>query len=189
MSRSPEPLAIGSAEIPITAENASVEFRVRWLGAMRVRGRFTDVRGSLSIPDGDLARVSVDVSVALASIDTGIALRDRHLRGPRFFDVARHPLATFRGGSILRRATCVALPGSLTLRGVTRTEELSCEIDDADSRAASIVVRASATLRRERFGVGVVRGLRALDPLFALIGEQVRVDVAVRIPREVVRRV
>lgn len=184
-----EPLEVGLTEIPLTPENVSVEFRVRWLGVIVVRGRFADVRGSLSIPDGDIARVSVDVAVALASVDTRIALRDRHLRGPHFLDVERYPVATFRGGSIMRCSTSVALPGSLTLRGVTQTEELSCAIEDADLRLPTVIVRAWVMVERESFGVGVVRGRRAIDPLFALISEDVRVDVSVRIPRELVRRV
>jgi polyisoprenoid-binding protein YceI len=182
-----EPLVLGVSEIPISAANTSVEFRVRWLGLLVVRGRFTDVCGTVCIPGGDVSRVSVDVQVATASVRTGIALRDRHLRGPNFLDAARHPLATFRGGSVHRWPSRVSLPGSLVLRGVTQTEELSCELEPAGD-AATVLVRGSTMVRRASFGVGVVGGLRSLDPLFALIGDMVRVDVAVRVPREAIRQ-
>jgi polyisoprenoid-binding protein YceI len=183
-----EPLVLGVSEIPISSANTTVEFRVRWLGLLIVRGQFADVCGTVCIPGGDVSRVSVDVQVATASVRTGIALRDRHLRGPNFFDATRHPLATFRGGSVHRWPSHVALPGSLSLRGVTHTEELSCELEPPTGDGATVLVRGSTVVRRASFGVGVVRGIRSLDPLFALIGDTVRVDVAVRVPREAIRQ-
>lgn len=176
-----EPLALDVSEIPLSAANTEVEFRVRWLGVLTVRGTFRTVSGSVHLPDGDPARASVHAEVALDSVSTGIALRDRHLRGPKFFDAAHHRTASFRGGSILRWPTHLSLPGSLTIRGTTSTEELLCAVEEAGE--GSVVVRASALLDRRTFGVGVVGGLRALDPLFALIGDDVRVDIVVRVPR------
>src|SRR5438105_2814705 len=99
-----------------------------------VRGTFDGVRGTIHLPDGDIGRASVHVEVALESVRTGIGIRDRHLRGPHFFDAAQHRTATFRGGSILRWPVHWSLPGSLTLRGVTWTEELLCHIEDASGR-------------------------------------------------------
>lgn len=174
-----EPLTLNLSEVPLSAANTAVEFCVRWFGVLTVRGHFERVSGSVHIPDGDAARASVHAEVALDSLRTGIALRDRHLRGPNFFDVARHRVASFRGGSVLRWPTYWVLPGSLTIRGQTSTEELTCALeDDGDA----VVVRAVTSLDRRRFGVGVVRGLRALDPLFALIGDEVRLEIVVRLP-------
>ena len=63
--------------------NASVSFRVRWFGVVTVSGRFDAITGTLLVGnDEDDLAVTVDVSSA--SVKTGIALRDRHLRGRRF---------------------------------------------------------------------------------------------------------
>ena len=148
---------------------------VRWLGGMLVRGRFMDVRGVIHLPTDDDDTAAVTVEVRADSIRTGISLRDRHLRGPLFLDAARHPIITFRGGDVMRLPTHVTVPGSLTVRGVTRTEELRCSIEDAASGRLS----ADVTLSRRAYGVGVPTGIRRLDPLFVVIGDDVRISIEV----------
>ena len=168
---------LGTASIRLTPDNVVVTMSVRWLGGMLVRGRFIDVRGMIHLPTDDEDTAAVTVEVRADSIRTGISLRDRHLRGPLFLDAARHPTITFRGGDVMRLPTHVAVPGSLTIRGVTRTEELRCSLDDA----ASGQLAADVTLSRRAYGVGVPTGIRRLDPLFVVIGDEVR--IAIRVTR------
>jgi len=166
---------LGTSPIRLTPDNVIVTMSVRWLGGMLVRGRFMDVRGMIHLPTDDDDTAAVTVEVRADSIRTGISLRDRHLRGPLFLDAARHPIITFRGGDVMRLPTHVTVPGSLTIRGVTRTEELRCSIDDA----ASGRLAADVTLSRRAYGVGVPTGIRRLDPLFVVIGDEVRIAIEV----------
>jgi len=149
---------------------------VRWLGGMIVRGRFTDVRGIIHLPTDDDDTVAVTVEVRAESVRTGISLRDRHLRGPLFLDAAHHPIITFRGGDVMRLPTHIAVPGSLTIRGVTLTEELRCAIGEAESKRELL---ADVLISRRAYNVGVPRGLRRLDPLFVVIGDEVRISIRV----------
>jgi len=149
---------------------------VRWLGGLIVRGRFTDVRGMIHVPADDDDTAAVTVEIRADSVRTGISLRDRHLRGPLFLDAAHYPTITFRGGDIMRLPTHVAVPGSLTIRGVTRTEELRCSLDGVATDGA---LTADVTLSRRAYNVGVPRGLRRLDPLFVVIGDDVRISIRV----------
>ena len=167
---------LGASPIRLTPENVVVAMSVRWLGGMTVRGRFMDVRGAIHVPvqDDDTAAVTVEISAD--SVRTGISLRDRHLRGPLFLDAARHPTITFRGGDVMRLPTYVAVPGSLTIRGVTRTEELRCA---PDGIATGRELAAALTLSRRAYGVGVPRGLRRIDPLFVVIGDDIRISIKV----------
>jgi polyisoprenoid-binding protein YceI len=171
----------------LSADNTTVGFSVRWLGVLTVRGSFSQISGVVRIPEGDLARVSVRAEVGLESVRTGIGLRDRHLRGGDFFEVSRHPVATFRGGSSMRWPTHITLPGSLTIRGQTCTEELACQVQDPriDGRPTPCVtIRATAKIDRRAYGVGVVHGLRRLDPLFHVIGDEIVIEITVRVDRE-----
>jgi hypothetical protein len=59
---------------------------------------------------------------------------------------------------------------------VTRTEELRCAIGETDSQRALL---ADVTLSRRAYNVGVPRGLRRLDPLFVVIGDEVRISIRV----------
>jgi polyisoprenoid-binding protein YceI len=166
---------LGTSSIRLTPDNVIVTMSVRWLGGMLVRGRFMDVRGMIHLPTDDDDTAAVTVEVRADSIRTGISLRDHHLRGPLFLDAARHPIITFRGGDVMRLPTHVTVPGSLTIRGVTRTEELRCSVEDA----ASGRLAADVTLSRRAYGVGVPKGIRRLDPLFVVIGDEVRISIGV----------
>ena len=167
---------LGASSIRLTAENVAISMSVRWLGGMIVRGRFTDVQGMIHLPASDDDTVAVTVEIRADSVRTGIALRDRHLRGPLFLDAAHHPTITFRGGDAMRLPTHIAVPGSLTIRGITRTEELRCSIGEVDSRRDLV---ADVSLNRRAYNVGVPRGIRRLDPLFMVIGDEVRVSIRV----------
>jgi polyisoprenoid-binding protein YceI len=167
---------LGAVPIRLTPENASVAMSVRWLGGMIVRGRFLDVRGMIHLPVDDDDTVAVTVEVRADSVRTGISLRDRHLRGPLFLEGLRYPLISFRGSDVMRLPTHIAVPGSMTIRGVTRTEELRCSIVERDGRRELL---ADVTLSRRAYNVGVPRGIRRLDPLFMVIGDEVRISVRV----------
>ena len=167
---------LGTSPIRLTPENVAVSMSVRWLGGMIVRGRFMDVRGTIHLPIDDDDTVAVTVEIHADSVRTGISLRDRHLRGPLFLDAAHHPIIMFRGGDAMRLPTHIAVPGSLTIRGITRTEELRCSIAETAGRRELL---ADVTLSRRGYHVGVPRGLRRLDPLFVVIGDEVRMSIRV----------
>ena len=167
---------LGTSPIRLTPDNVAVSMSVRWLGGMIVRGRFTDVRGAIHLPVDADDTVAVTVEIQADSVRTGIALRDRHLRGPLFLDAAHHPTILFRGSDVMRLPTHIAVPGSLTIRGITRTEELRCSIAQT---ATGRELLADVTLSRRAYNVGVPRGLRRLDPLFVVIGDEVRISIRV----------
>ena len=167
---------LGTSPIRLTPDNVAVSMSVRWLGGMIVRGRFTDVRGAIHLPIDEDDTVAVTVEVYADSVRTGVSLRDRHLRGPLFLDAARHPTITFRGADAMRLPTHIAVPGSLTIRGITRTEELRCSISRTPTGRELL---ADLTLSRRAYNVGVPRGLRRLDPLFVVIGDEVRISIRV----------
>ena len=169
-------LGLGTSPIRLTPDNVAVSMSVRWLGGMIVRGRFVDVRGAIHLPIDDDDTVAVTVEIHPDSVRTGIALRDRHLRGPLFLDAAHHPTIMFRGGDAMRLPTHIAVPGSLTIRAITRTEELRCSIVETE---AGRELLADLTLSRRAYNVGVPRGLRRLDPLFVVIGDEVRISIRV----------
>jgi polyisoprenoid-binding protein YceI len=71
----------------------TVEFEVAHLGALHtVHGRFHGFDGSYVVgPAGSEIELTIDA----ASVDTGNAARDKHLRSADFFDVAEHPQVQF----------------------------------------------------------------------------------------------
>ena len=80
----------------IDSSHSGIHFSVRHLVIAKVRGQFSRWTGTLTAPSGDLSRASVDVVIDAASIDTGVADRDAHLKSADFLDTATFPELTFK---------------------------------------------------------------------------------------------
>lgn len=112
----------------IDPAHSAAEFAVRHLMISTVKGRFADVKGTVSVDGANSSNVDVDVTIAVASIDTREAKRDAHLRSADFFDAEKYPTITFKS----KRADGdmdgdFKLIGDLTVHGVTREVTLNAE--------------------------------------------------------------
>ena len=92
----------------------------------KVRGRFTGVAGTVVIAD-EPGESTVEVTIDMASVESGSQARDDHLRSADFFDTARHPTAAFSGRAADWQGTRGLLAGELTIRGITRPVTLQVE--------------------------------------------------------------
>src|SRR5712692_6599362 len=105
----------------IDPAHSPVEFAVRHLMITTVRGRFTDVKGTLVADDADPTRAEVEVTINVNSIDTREPQRDAHLRSADFFDAETYPALTFKSTRVTDvRGDQFKLVGDLTIHGVTR---------------------------------------------------------------------
>src|SRR4051812_2409530 len=115
----------------IDASHTSVEFVARHLMVSKVRGRFDDVSGTVTIAENPLES-HVEVEIATASVSTGDEKRDGHLRSADFFDVENNPTITFRSTGVRPAAKGkghYAVDGELTVSGVTRPVTLDLEYE------------------------------------------------------------
>src|SRR5436190_20751652 len=71
-------------------DHSSVGFTVRHLVISKVKGKFSKFAGAFDYDAAKPDASKVTVTLQSASIDTGVAGRDKHLRSPDFFDVAKH---------------------------------------------------------------------------------------------------
>jgi polyisoprenoid-binding protein YceI len=119
----------GSTDVPpagvyvLDTAHSTVSAKAHHLGLATVTGRFTDFAGVLTVAD-DATRSRVEVEIVAASIETGNAQRDAHLRSADFLDVGRHPTLRFEADAVVRADSGWLLPGHLTLVGTTRPVEL-----------------------------------------------------------------
>ena len=117
---------------------------------MDADGTFHRLAAEIRLDDGRPETAAGEVSVEVASIDTGIGMRDNHLRSADFFDVERHPRATFVLGAARREGERVVVSGTLTIRGVTRPVTVPVAVAVADR---TIRVTGELTLNRVDFGI------------------------------------
>jgi polyisoprenoid-binding protein YceI len=112
--------------------HSSVEFSVKHMMMTTVRGRFRTVQATLR-GDRDHPDVAgVEATIDAASIDTGVADRDAHLRGPDFFDAERYPHITFRSARIegtppKEEGDHFRVAGELVIRDTHMEVVLDCE--------------------------------------------------------------
>lgn len=122
------PAFASAASWSIDPDHSNVGFKVRHLMVSNVKGDFGKVSGIVEIDDKDVTRSKVDVTIETASINTGVAKRDEHLKSADFFDVARYPTMTFVSKSVKKEGPDkLRVYGQLTLHGVTRDVALDVE--------------------------------------------------------------
>ncbi|GAA1886088.1 YceI family protein [Actinomadura bangladeshensis] len=142
--------------------HSDIGFTVRHLMVSKVRGRFGSVEGTIVTGDDPLDS-SVTASIDLASIDTGIAKRDEHVRSADYLDVAAYPTMSYRSTGLRPDGGDFVLDGELTLRGLTRPVPLKLEIggfgpdpfrEDDPFKGARAGFTATGEISRLEFGVG-----------------------------------
>ncbi|HYN93679.1 MAG TPA: YceI family protein [Pilimelia sp.] len=155
-----------------------VGFVARHLMVSKARGAFTAVRGDIVVGE-DPAQSSVSAEIDAASIDTGVADRDAHLRSPDFLDVERYPALTFRSTGLLTGGgNEFTLVGELTIRGVSRPVELAVEFEGlARSPWGQEVIGFTATTEIDREDFGMTWN-QALETGGVLVGKKVKIEIA-----------
>jgi polyisoprenoid-binding protein YceI len=105
----------------IDPAHTTVEFAVKHMMFTTVRGRFKAVSGVITADEQNPNQSRVEVEMDAASIDTGVADRDAHLRSADFLDVDHHPKILFRSTRVEGAHGTVGdhftMTGDLTIRG------------------------------------------------------------------------
>lgn len=155
-----------------------IGFSVKHMMVTTVRGQFKKYGGTIELDPKDFTRSSFAGEIEVASIDTGNAQRDEHLRTGDFFDVPNHPKITFRSTRIEAKGDQeYVVHGDLTMRGVTKPVALDVEFLGTSKNpwgktVAGVSVRA--TINRKDFGVSYNAVLEAGG---VAIGEKVKVEI------------
>ena len=85
-----------------------------------MHGRFGVSGGQIQWNEADITKSTVNVTIDVASVDTGVAPRDTDLKSAGMFDVAQFPTATFVSTSVAKTGNGLTVNGNLTLHGVTK---------------------------------------------------------------------
>ncbi|MFJ1865080.1 YceI family protein [Streptomyces sp. NPDC088097] len=177
----------GGTELPppgpwtIDPAHSSVGAVAQHLGISSVHGRFTEFGGRIDIDPQEVSASRVEAVINAASMDTGNAMRDGHLRSADFLDVETYPEITYRSTGLTPAGSDRwSVHGELTLHGVARPVDLDLAYlgTGADpwggTRAA---FRATAELRREDFAMNYNQVVQAG---IAAIGTQLRVELNIQ---------
>ncbi|AVV41517.1 YceI family protein [Streptomyces sp. ID05-04B] len=177
----------GGSELPppgpwtVDPAHSAVGAVAQHLGISSVHGRFTEFAAAVEVAPDDVTKSRVEAVIRAASIDTGNAVRDAHLRSADFLDVERYPEIGYRSDGLTPAGPDRwTVHGELTMRGVARPVDLDLAYLGTGSdpwggtRAA---FRATAQLRREDFAMNYNQVVQAG---IAAIGATLKVELDIQ---------
>ena len=158
--------------------HTKVGFEVPHLVISSVEGRFNSFSGEIVVP----ARVEeskLTASIDTASVDTGIAQRDEHLRSADFFDAEKFPKMTFLAKKVAMDGNALKITGDLTIKGITRGVTLEGRYLGAAKDAygnQKVAFTASTKISRKEFGLTWNKAVEA-GPV---VGDEVTISLKVQ---------
>jgi polyisoprenoid-binding protein YceI len=162
--------------------HSHVGFGVRHMMVSNVKGEFKKYSVKVQT-EKDLTRSTVDVTIQVASIDTGNAQRDGHLKSPDFFDAAKFPTITFKSKKIAKAGKDgFKVTGDLTIKG--KTKEVVLEVKNfvgpvKDPMGTQRMgLEASTKIDRRDFGL---TWNKALEAGGVAVGHEVKIGLEIEL--------
>jgi polyisoprenoid-binding protein YceI len=152
----PLALAQTSTWVPDKA-HSEVDFSILHMGLSYVNGRFGNIGGNITFDESDITKSTVNVTIDVTSVDTGVSGRDNDLKSANVFDAAQFPTATFVSTSVAKNGSGLTVNGNLTLHGVTKPVTLAVEgptgpVPGMDHKPHA-GFSATTTITRSAFGI------------------------------------
>lgn len=149
--------AVAAESYNVDPTHTYAHFSVSHMGFSTLQGRFDKTAGKITL-DRAAKTGSVDISIEAASISTGFAKRDEHLKSPDFFNAAEFPTLRYQASSIkFNGDTPASIMGNLTLLGVSKPVTLSIDAfrcgANPMNKKEECGAAASAQIKRSDFGM------------------------------------
>jgi len=112
----------------IDPSHSEIAFKVKHLMISNVKGSFSEFSGQLVTDGDDFSTAEISFQINSASISSGVADRDGHLKSPDFFDVENYKEITFTSGKLKNTGNDeFELTGNLAIKGVSQPVKLDVE--------------------------------------------------------------
>ncbi|MCS7019238.1 MAG: YceI family protein [Cytophagales bacterium] len=170
----------------IDAAHSEIQFKVKHLMISTVTGSFGSFSGSaITNSDEDFTDAQISFTAVTASINTGQADRDNHLRSADFFDAEKYPEVTFTSSSMKKaQGNHYELVGTLTMHGVSQEVKLDAEFLGINKDPWGNIKAAfelNGKINRKDFGL---TWNAALETGGVLVGEEVKIIANVQLTRQ-----
>ncbi|MGX4639993.1 YceI family protein [Massilia sp. SYSU DXS3249] len=149
-------------------------FSYNHLGFSTQLSRFNTTKAEVSL-DQQAKQASVNVTIDMKSVDTGVAAFDEHIQAAEFLDTAKFPTATFKSTRVVFEGDKPAkIEGNLTIKGVTKPVTLTVTSFQAAQhpmlKKDAIGANAYTVIKRSDFGAA---------KYVPAVSDEVRIDVAI----------
>lgn len=151
-----------AAEYTVDVAHSTVGFTVPILnGLSKVKGKFSDFTATINYDEANPTKSSVNAVIKVASVDTGIAARDKHLLTADFFDAEKFPEITFKSSSVEKKGKLLLAHGTFTMHGISKEIVLPItmtgKIVDPATKKTTYGFSATLTLNRTDYGINYER--------------------------------
>ncbi len=139
-------------ELTPSDTGSSIKFVIKNFGT-NVDGSFKGLQGKINFDAANPGASSINISADANSINTGIKMRDTHLRKEEYFDVAKYPRISFTSSKI----TAGSAPGSFQATGKFTIKNITKDISfpfTAESSNGGILFKSSFKINRRDYGIG-----------------------------------
>lgn len=162
--------AYAGEEFTLDPQHTYVLWKIKHLGFSTQAGKWY-AKGSLILDKENPQNSKVNATIDVASITTGLAELDKHLKGPQFFDVAHYPTATFTSNKVdVIGKDEAKVQGTLTVHGISKAVTLMVKLNKVGINPISNKMTAgfSATTEINRSDFNMKTLLPDLSNLVAL---------------------
>ncbi|MEY3220766.1 MAG: hypothetical protein RIT27_2123 [Pseudomonadota bacterium] len=151
-------VSLAADEYSIDETHTFPSFEISHLGFSTQRGRFNKTTGNLML-DLEAKKGSIEVTIDVDSLDTGLKKLEDHLLGEDFFDAKQFPTMTFKGDDFtFEGKKLVSVAGDFTFHGVTKPVVLKVEnfkcAPHPMFKVETCGADASTSIKRTEFGMG-----------------------------------
>ncbi|GAB2507757.1 hypothetical protein CATRI_05035 [Corynebacterium atrinae] len=157
--------------------HTSIAFIARHAMVTKVRGNFDEFEATVVVDEANPANDSAVAVIKTASVHTGNADRDGHVRGDDFFAVEKFPEMTFAATSFNLHGDGSTVTGDLTIKDVTKPVTLDVEIFGVEEDPfgnTRVGFEANTKINRKDFGVDFQAPLASGG---VLVSEQVTIQI------------
>lgn len=160
----------GVPTFKIDPQKSSIKFSVK--ASVPIQGVFDKWDATLTFTSTDVLTGVLDVKIQAASVDTGSGMKNGKLKGKDFFDAEHNPYITFHSTKVEQTGPdSFSLPGTFTIRGVSKPETLTFTVTGKGTGSGSI----NGTMAFDRKDYGMNSGIP-----FIKIADRVEVTVDLR---------
>ena len=163
----------------IDPSHSQAEFSVRHMFT-KVRGHIVVASGVVDVDESEPTKAVIVARLDPSTVNTGVPVRDDHLRSLDFFDIQRYPEIVFHSTAVSQTATDhYAVVGMLSMHGIDRPVTLDARaggdgIDPFGNRRAGVSART--TVNRKDFGLN---WNRVLESGGLLVGDEIDINLEI----------
>ena len=162
--------------------HSKVGFEIPHLVIATVEGKFKSFTGVVTL-DEKFEKSSLTADVDIASVDTSVDDRDKHLKSPDFFDAAKYPKMTFVSTAISGKPESFKVTGNLTIKDKTKSVVFDGKylgtVKDAYGNQKA-VFDATTKISRKEFGLSWSKMVEA-GPV---VGDEVTIQLKIQAAKE-----